>query len=384
MNATRDDRELTAIAEKAAWWFVTNRSESVSPAEREAFCAWLRESPAHVREYLAIATVARDLASSVHDPRVELASQPEPVPSDWPDNVVELNPSLATSKEDKGFAGRHASRRLPRFAAAALVASVALVVWFLVADGIPGTGRIYRTGHGEQQTVQLADGSVLRLNSDSIVAVRFSSAERRVELKAGQALLDVAREPARRFRVLAGGVSVVAIGTRFDVYRRRGATIVTVVEGKVAVAPTMSALPIVSLLGGNPDTGVAVTAGEQVRVERRSVLPDFLEAGGSISKSTAVNVEKAVAWVRQQIIFEQQALAEVAEEFNRYGVVPIRIEDAQLRHMRVTGILSTYDTEAFIGFLRRLDGVDVVETPTAIRVTRSPRSGSAESTIGPG
>ena len=175
-------------------------------------------------------------------------------------------------------------------------------------------------------------------------------------------------------------MSVVAIGTRFDVYRRRGSTIVTVVEGKVAVAPTLSALPIVNLLAGSPVESVAVAAGEQVEVERRSALPDFLQSGESLSKKTAVNIDEAVAWVQQQIIFDQKSLAEVAEEFNRYGEVPIRIDDSGLRHMRVTGILSTYDTEAFIGFLRRLEGVNVVETPTAIHVVRAPRDESREST----
>lgn len=378
MNATRDDRELAAIAEKAAWWFVTNRAGPGSAAEHEAFSAWLRESPAHVREYLAIATLARDFAGVVQQSTVDVSSPADPAQALSPDNVVDLELSTTRSSPDVDprANGQRTRWHVPRVAVGALAASiVAAVVLIASSGGIPWTGRTYETGHGQQQIVQLVDGSVLRLNSDSKATVRFSSSERRVDLKAGQALFDVAHDPTRRFRVVAGGVSVVAIGTRFDVYRRRNATVVTVVEGKVAVAPAAPSLPVVSRPDGGPVKGIPVAAGEQLQVSRNAALPDLLKDGGALPPVVTINVDAAVAWLRQQVVFEQKALAEVAEEFNRYVEVPIRIEDPALRHMRVTGILSTYDTEAFIGFLRRLDGVNVVETPSAIHVTRKVPAG---------
>ena len=381
MIPTVDDRDTAAIGEKAAWWFVTNRSGPGTPAEREAFSAWLRESPAHVREYLAIATLARDFASIVQE---STADQEWLAPAGRDEqsgtNVVDLD-AFAVRPEpgaDRAVNARSPLWRNARGAVAALAASIIVGILFVASGrGGEGLGQSYRTGHGQQQTVQLEDGSVLRLNSDSKVTVRFSPVERRVDLDAGQALFHVAHDAGRQFRVVAGGVSVVAIGTRFDVYRRRAATVVTVVEGKVAVAreSRILQLPIVSRPRASTAGVVRLVAGEQLRVDQDAALPELLERGVSISPTEAVNVDEAVAWVRQQIIFEDKALAEVAEEFNRYGEVPIRIEDPELRLMRVTGILTTYDREAFIGFLQRLDGVRVIETPTAVHVTRKARTG---------
>src|SRR5258708_6316398 len=56
-----------------------------------------------------------------------------------------------------------------------------------------------------------------------------------VELLDGQALFEVAKDAARRFVVRSGATRVRAVGTQFDVYRRSGSTVVTVVEGQVAV-----------------------------------------------------------------------------------------------------------------------------------------------------
>jgi transmembrane sensor len=60
----------------------------------------------------------------------------------------------------------------------------------------------------------------------------------------------------------------------------------------------------------------------------------------------------------------------VAAEFNRYGRVPVEIEDAALRALPVSGMFDADDTESFVVFLQTLPGVRVEKTPTRIRVTR--------------
>ena len=62
------EREL--IIDEAAYWFVTNRDVAPELWSRE-FLAWLRRSPAHVREYLGVCAVARDLPSTRPEPDLE-------------------------------------------------------------------------------------------------------------------------------------------------------------------------------------------------------------------------------------------------------------------------------------------------------------------------
>ena len=66
------------------------------------------------------------------------------------------------------------------------------------------------------------------------------SGERRVDLVAGRAFFRVAPDPSRPFIVNAGGKSVRAIGTAFEVSFEHGNMVVTLAEGKVRVEETGS------------------------------------------------------------------------------------------------------------------------------------------------
>ena len=88
---------------------------------------------------------------------------------------------------------------------------------------------------GEQRSIQFEDGSTVDLNSRSKIRVKYSKQERDVELIEGQALFHVAHDTSRPFIVAVGATRVRAVGTQFDVYKKSNGTVVTVVEGRVAV-----------------------------------------------------------------------------------------------------------------------------------------------------
>jgi transmembrane sensor len=224
------------------------------------------------------------------------------------------------------------------------VAVTASVLFWLNLDS--STPQRYATRHGEQRTWRLADDSVLRLNTDTAVTVRYGRAERLVEIDQGEALFEVAHESGRPFRVIAGTAVVTATGTQFDVYRQGDATLVTVIEGQVTVAPADATRTV-----------VPVSAGEEVRV-----------TAGVVAAPAPADIQRNTAWLRRQIVFKHQPLAAVAAEFNRYGAVPIEIETPALRTLAISGVFTADDTETFIAFLRTLEGVTVETTPTQIRV----------------
>jgi transmembrane sensor len=241
-----------------------------------------------------------------------------------------------------------------RFAAAAVVLLMiagALLWWNLERV----TPQRYATTHGEQRSWRLADDSVLRLDTDTTVTVRYGRSERRVEVENGQALFEVVHDSARPFRVVAGSAEVVAVGTQFSVYREGDSTLVTVVQGQVDVtAANGRAQADVDAVGRR----VRVNAGEQLRI-KAGVLP---------ASPTRIDVERGTAWLRRELAFERQPLAVVAAEFNRYGALPIEIETPALRTLTVSGVFAADDTDSFIAFLRSLEGVGVEVTSTRIRV----------------
>lgn len=91
---------------------------------------------------------------------------------------------------------------------------------------------------GGEYSLTLADGTVMRLNSDTRVRFpnTFTGEERRVFL-AGEAYFEVARDTSRPFLVEFSEGVVQVLGTHFNVKARRGqSAFATLVSGKVKVS----------------------------------------------------------------------------------------------------------------------------------------------------
>lgn len=352
MSEERDVQIQERIIERASDWYVRHRDEELTPADKERFLEWLSASPQHTSEYLAIARLSGGFKAAISDLGLCEKSLLQEIEASAPPTVARLPVSRKVPSRVRSFS-----------IAASLLLSLgaALAAYFLTAPGYAGLPRSIAVAHGEQRTVQLRDGSVMHVNASSKVRIRYSRAERLIELEQGQALFEVARDATRPFRVRAGVADVVAVGTQFDVYRRPGQDVtVTVVQGKVEVVPDRQRESRVT-----PEHSDAVqrayrlSAGEQVRI------------GGAAApvRAVAVDARSATAWVRREIIFEGEALGDVADEFNRYVPVPIEIEDASLRDLKVNGVFNAYDVESFIVFLKQYD-VAIEQGEDRIRVHR--------------
>jgi transmembrane sensor len=358
MNIT-DDKSRTAIADQAATWFVTHRAGPLDERQRTQFFAWLKASPIHMEEYLSIAALESSLGAATDDPDTSLEVLLEAARRDTSAQVLDLRSGRS--------AGARAPERTrgsnPWWLGAAGLAGIGMVaavlVWAFGAGQWLNLPKTYETTHGGQATWQLADGSVLHLNTDSRVTVRFTDHERLVTLRQGQALFEVAHEAARPFRVSAGDSSTVAVGTEFDVYRRGDATQITVVKGRVLVYPGPSAPASAGTVAD--EHSLSVSAGQQVTV-RSGILP---------TAPVSADLHRAVAWLERQIAFDQQPLDEVAGEFNRYNRISFEIDDPKLRALPVSGVFDAYDPTSFAAFLGSLDGVRVERLGTLIRVTNA-------------
>ncbi len=200
---------------------------------------------------------------------------------------------------------------------------------------------------------------MLHLNTDSAVIVRYSRTERVVVLTSGEADFEVVHEGERKFRVLAGPAEVVDLGTKFDVRVEPDSTVITVVEGRVRVS--RSEPPGGAATGrGDSEAGVELGGNQQVRVT----------AGAGVLEPTAVDAQSTTAWLHRQIKFEHEPLERVAREFNRYSGKSIEIATPSLRSLEISGVFATDDTDAFIAFLRSLQGVHIEVTATRIRVSQ--------------
>jgi transmembrane sensor len=338
------------IAEEAANWFIANQGEErISDEEQRRFTQWLESSPRHAEEYLEIAQLAGDLpmTAAVAGVPIDALMERARAANDSDGGAQVL--ALAGRPRREKVAVLHQHAWLP-FAAAAALVLVALGPWW--SSGLRPDAQVkefrFASAHGELPPPQtLEDGSVLQLNTDTSVVVRYSAAERRIDIERGQAVFTVRHETARPFRVIAGDASVLDIGTKFDVYLQPDATVVTVLEGRVEVSSQRASGKL------------SLVAGQQVRVSA-GVLP---------AAAVQVDAERETAYLRGLIIVENKSIAEVADEFNRHVAVPIQIITPRLQQKRIDGTFPIGDVESFLDYLRLEEGARVETTPTRIAVS---------------
>jgi transmembrane sensor len=226
------------------------------------------------------------------------------------------------------------------------------------------------------------------LNSRSKVRVEFTASQRTVELLEGQALFRVAKSEGRPFIVRADGTAVQAIGTQFDVNRSHEGTIVTVLEGRVAVvanserphgdssvrpepgagaststvAPVAGARNVVNGASDGRGASIVLSAGEQVEIDPG--------AARAASQPKRANVSSATAWTQGQLVLESASLAKVAEEFNRYSARKLVAIDHGASPLHLSGVFAT-DPDFLIHYLRSRPDIVVRETDTEILIVRN-------------
>jgi transmembrane sensor len=304
--------------QEAADWLARLRSDNMSEMEEARFRAWLSGDPARRREFDALSTMWDEL-----------------------DRVADFPEVLAAMSGPKG---RIVQPRVSRRAVLgwALAAGVAGAAGFVSWQRWLASGH-YETLVGEQRTVPLADGSIITLNTSSRVHVRLGPNERRISLLQGQAQFEVAKDAARPFIVSAGRGEVRALGTTFDVYRRTDDVVVTLIEGRVAVA---------SDTRGEADPTshrVELAAGEQAA---------FTHDGANLVRRRA-DVRRISAWRSRKLDFAETPLSEAIIEANRYSHIKVELRAPALSDARISGVFDAGRNDAFADALRAYFGLQV-------------------------
>lgn len=304
----------------AAQWVVRLDGEPLTPGERADLDAWTQADPRHSSAVEKARFAWRQLGA--FDDDAVAALLPEYAPALG--KVVSLPEP------------RMRSRRwiMPT----ALAASVALVI----AVGMqwasnpgqrqPSTFASVQTMPGQQKLITLPDGSTALLGPASVLTHDYSASQRLVRLGSGIAIFTAA--PARGsekrpFIVAAGGGTVRALGTRFQVEFEPDGIEVAVIEHAVEVARIAA-----------PQTTARVQAGEIVRYGNAGVGP-----------VRQTDVALATAWQQGQLIFNERPLGEVVARLNRYRQDRLVLA-AGLDGRRVSGVFETGKPDAALQLLK--------------------------------
>lgn len=212
---------------------------------------------------------------------------------------------------------RHEKRYswLKMAAAVLLLVAAGLGAYVSLQQDPPTTTYLTKaTQRGQQATITLGDGSIVKLNAESSITFPevFSGEIRDISL-VGEAFFEVKRNPSKPFVIQSGDLQTTVLGTSFNVeaYPGEEEIKVTVATGKVKVSH-----------GPGRAEASILTPGQQVRyhtitkaVEKREVsLASFLDWREGIIRFDDIPLKKALKilerWFDTEIWLENPALGE--------------------------------------------------------------------------
>lgn len=322
--STRED-----IHEQACVW-VSRMDRGLSDAEQTELSQWAAKSNANREALFEVASLWDDM-SVMHE-------------------LSGLFPLNASNE-----AASAPVFRASRWQVAASIAFLFMAIggifsssWQTTPEALAVAAQRASTQVGEQKNITLSDGSVVHLNTDSVVSIAYSDEERRITLLQGEAYFDVAHETTRPFVVAAGANTVTAVGTAFNVEIVEDASFELVVtEGRVLVQDraVQRADEDAKILTGQRaiiDEGLLVFSGEKAIVkkaitQRQNVSSEYMEDD--------------LAWQKGMLVFKGEPLDSVLEEITRYTPVHFQITDEALKSRRVAGYFKVGDIEALLSAL---------------------------------
>jgi len=331
MSLGESGTDLNEIDLEALRWVMLIERGPLSPGQQRQFAAWIAADIRHE------GALIRTQAASLHLERLAALAGGRSVlaPPPSPARSVTRRGLIAGAVSATGLAG----------------AGVWLGLGWM--EEVWG-GTRYVSEIGQTKKVLLADGSVMTLNTQSELRVRYTSTSRDIRFVQGEALFSVAHDSARPFAVRVGDWTLRAVGTAFVIRRLDATTLdVTVTEGIVEMLP---AYP------GPARASQRLTANYAA----------LIDASGEVKvwQATDSQIARQLAWRTGMVAFVGEPLRQVLAEMNRYTRRPIRIADPELAERRIVGVFPTTDTQTFVSAMETTLGLQAIENDRVVLLRR--------------
>jgi transmembrane sensor len=286
----------------AADWVTRRDLGALSPEEEATFQDWLSADARHLGAYGRAEAVLFRLERL---------------------NVTALDEVPAKNSDPSGWNRRRLM--LAGGAAGGIAAGTGIALYRPES----GPEESYSTAIGQIREVVLADGSVVFLNTNTKIRVRFTDKLRDIALLQGEAQFEVAKNKMRPFIVAAGGTRVRAVGTSF--------TVTVLSERPVEVLVKEG---VVELQRADATAEIPVRASANIK----AIAPE-----GAPIVTVKVPEQKLVrdlAWQSGRIALDNQSLKDAADEFARYSEVRI-VVDPTVSDRTITGLFASNDPVVF-------------------------------------
>ncbi|MEJ2445203.1 MAG: FecR domain-containing protein [Exilibacterium sp.] len=345
------DQQLNVqVDRQVAEWIGLFESGDMTPEQFEEFLLWRDATPRHKTRF-----------ETVHALWCETRDYPLPKPRQVPG---EAHSAAAGGRK---LATRIAGALKTLFEPPCVIATsvvmtvlvLAVFIWgplkahqpeFLA--GIAGQRTVtYVANRAETLKIVLDDGSRLHVKALSKVVVAYSGHERRVVMKRGEALFEVARDIRRPFRVFADKGVVEAVGTQFsvDIDDGRGLN-VKLIKGVIKVS---------SLDQNNPFDRVLTRPGHNLML--RDSRDENNQPVWQVEETYFEDPALSVAWMDGRLIFRGITLEKAIDEINRYSHHTLVLADSSLAGIPIHASIDAGDWREALRAIEASVGIETKE-----------------------
>lgn len=267
-----------------------------------------------------------------------------------PHEVIQKIKTGLMSKIEADSVRRQRSLRFRNFLRAAIAAAallIAVLIGWRLDHNRPSEMFEVVAQRGQKSSITLPDGSQVMLNSASSISYSsdYNVTNRDVYLW-GEAYFDVADNQNIPFIVHTQEMSVRALGTKFNVkaYSDEDFVVATLVEG--------------SILADANGHGYTLSPYQEVMYDRTA---------GTASLYPVPECQHAIPWIRDEILFDNDSLQEVAVILERMYNVNIVFDDDHIKGFTYTGLVRNNSLQNVLDLISGTSPVDYVIKDGSIR-----------------
>ena len=305
-----------ASLEQAAQWYVQLHDEQVADHERLRWQAWLAQSAEHQEAWRYVERVGQRFAPLQGENEAHAVSH----------TLRSSRASISRRQSLKGLL---------------ILAATGLSGWAAwrstpLPDTVERLSADLSTGTGETREATLSDGSRIWLNALSALNVRFDTAQRLLQLRVGEVLIETAKDAGRAFLLDTAHGRMQALGTRFSVRQDDRQTWLNVYESAVQVRNRRGQVEV-------------VPAGRQL-----------VFSADHLGDATPANPSRE-AWRQGLLLADNLPLGELIEELSRYRPGHLHCDPA-VAALPVMGSFPLKDTDQALRLLEAALPIRVSKT----------------------
>ncbi|QKJ22883.1 FecR family protein [Poseidonibacter lekithochrous] len=320
------------IQEQACNW-LNLKKEKCPTFNNEEFLVWLNEKEEHFSAYKKEEELRKNISAISNDVLKELSSE-----------------VFNEIKENKN--------RKILFKAIipySLAASLLLILSFSIFEMFKGPEVLYSkefiTKNKVLTNIKLKDNSIISLDSNTTLKIKYYEKSREVLLKKGKAFFWVKSNRNRPFLINANFTNVEVIGTKFEVSNINNRVDVNVKEGRVKVAKVFNK-------NKKPRILVLLEKGQKVS----------LNSNGEIDKLQNINVKSIAPWEQGKLIFKQDSLKNVMYEFSKHLDIDVKFETKKSSLYAITGEFNTNKFDNLLKSLPLIHPISIERTANKILI----------------